>query len=1122
MKKFYSFVLMAMMLLVGTNAWANYPAGWLQQQFDNIPADGQTHTIVMENDIVLTDPVYLGTATVDEDRKSIILDMNGHHITMDATTWVSTKGNVFCSMFTITHGELLIRNNNKSVTSTISMTGKGYDYIGSDSKRYLAQYNNIFNVAGSYKSSRWVKSGNTYEIDENAAINTRDKGWFTHLEIGEGVKVVAENTIYGAGISIDGYYTNYHAMISPDAVPASGAPTGVFGTSGLTGATKGNVCLYNRSDAPAYNTAILSKASEGVAYGVRVDVYGDIEFATAATEGKAYGIKLNGGLRSSLRENEIFQNQYCWKMDEAYARTYGATEAPTTNATKSFVIGETAYNNHYNDTVDAPFLYIHSTAHIIAAAELNEATAVYCSGYGKTFIEGACSGNSGVNVKSGTVELHDAEITCTATATSVYAAENGNNATGTGAVVVNSVDERAGGIEVIISGDSKVSTDYGYAIAETVTANNDGTKVTSIVIEGGTIQGGAATGTTGGGAILVSETTKDNDDAEVVIYGANLTGNNKVEVGEGTLTDLLPKNERTSEPEGHVTPVLDPVTGKTTLVISAGAAPDPGNKVSNQATDASVKWQGPDVTDEITASINEDHLLRLTELQINDTITAAEDEASEDPAIVSGQPRTQTLYIRNGATLEVKRVILGPAARIIVEAGGKLIVNGTQGISAPSTQNIVLRSTADKQAYFLFNPAVSSNKHPNASVVVSTVCRQTGYSPWTYVYQRIASPLKDTLTAAPANDFGNDMTKLYTADATNVAFENYLYHWDMAQEKWIVGPWNQMAPFTGYQLANNSQAGGVKYTFSGKLVGNQDGNYQFAGEGFDFFGNSYTAPIYIKNIFDHFNNVGVQAAVWIYDYEAGNYIAITPDDFDGGHFPIWLHGNNLPLKEIAPFAGFIMKLDDATNGNVAKLNYAAAIWGNPDVNPSAAAPARHSQETADRVTLRVDAANGKADMIKLVQSDRFSEAFDNGADASKYFSENGVNLYAVTNDGELARVATNDLENTVLAFQAGNATEYTISVPAQSGETFMLRDLVTNQTMLMTAGSTYTFNQEAYSTNNARFEIVAAAKMPTAIDNTEVKANVKGIYTITGQYVGENFEILPAGVYVVNGVKIVK
>lgn len=64
--------------------------------------------------------------------------------------------------------------------------------------------------------------------------------------------------------------------------------------------------------------------------------------------------------------------------------------------------------------------------------------------------------------------------------------------------------------------------------------------------------------------------------------------------------------------------------------------------------------------------------------------------------------------------------------------------------------------------------------------------------------------------------------------------------------------------------------------------------------------------------------------------------------------------------------------------------------------------------------------------------------------------------------------------------------------------------------------------QEANSTVPARFEIVGRQNMPTAIDNVEEAAKATGIYTITGQYLGRDFSNLPAGVYIVNGVKVVK
>lgn len=1092
MKKIYSFVLMAMMLLVGTNAWANYPAGWLQQQFDNIQADGQTHTIVMGEDIILTDPVYLGTATEDAPRKSIILDMHGHNITMNATTWLENPNHsgVFCSVFNITHGELLIRNEDKSNTSLIQMIGVA-----------SGNYNNIFNVVGSYRSNRWVKNGNQYDtipVDKTQlthAKNTRDAdgGWFTHLEIGDGVKLYAANEVYGSGISIDGYYMNTRGLISSsDQVNQES----IFPNSALSPDAR-NTCLFEREDAPQYNTSILKGGYSGVAYGVRVDVYGDIEFATGATDGKSYGIKLNGGLRSSLRSDEVFHNQNLWYIDEAYARTYGATAAPTTKDTKTFTISEEVYQNHRNDTVDAPFVYIHKTAHIIAASTLNEATAVYCSGYGKTLIEGACSGNSGVNVKSGTVELHDAEITCTATAKSVYVAVNGNNATGTGAVVVNSVDERAGGIEVIISGDSKVSTDYGYAIKETVTATDNKTKVSSISIEGGTIQGGAATETSGGGAIIVSEETKK----EVVIYGANLTGNNGVEVGGGTLTDLLPKNEQTQDPEGHVTPVLDPVTSKTTLVISAGAGPatqegDDPTPWSWCAADAQtlkdVAWEAKE-----DASI-ESGTIRLGELTINSGSGTAQGER-------------QKLTIKDGAVLQVKNLIMNSYAQIIVEAGGKLIVEGKQGINAPSVDNIILESSEAKQATFLFNPEVSSNKYPKATVDM-TVAK--GVDEDGDVWTRFAIPVRHMPTTGWIKK--NNAT-------------TWLYGWDYEANEGK-GAWatvtngsltgsKAMKPWTGYTLSNNLQSAEV-YTFKDSLVGNVNAELKFVHEGYNYFGNSYSSYIDAKTLLQGLTDSHVDGAVYMWSvanqaYTSTSLYALNKPDIDD-----W-------QKDVAPMQTFILKLRGADKATQS-VNYDAAVWSNPRYGHSVVsannAPRRQMAESNDDayINMVVTAANGKSDRILFFENAANSDAYENGYDASKYMNENTINFYATVNGENLSNVVTDNLEGKLVTLQTNEDVTYTISFKTVEGNEYVLRDNVTGAEVAIFAGNTYEFAAQPNSVIEGRFEIIKAAKMPTAIENTEVKANVKGIYTLTGQYLGEDFSVLPAGVYVVNGVKIVK
>jgi hypothetical protein len=151
-----------------------------------------------------------------------------------------------------------------------------------------------------------------------------------------------------------------------------------------------------------------------------------------------------------------------------------------------------------------------------------------------------------------------------------------------------------------------------------------------------------------------------------------------------------------------------------------------------------------------------------------------------------------------------------------------------------------------------------------------------------------------------------------------------------------------------------------------------------------------------------------------------------------------------------------------------------------------------------------------------------SDDFESGYDVVKYMNENSINLYATINGEDFSSVVTNNIVGKTLSLKTNNEIAYTMSFKNVEGEEYALLDKATNKVIAIEEGATYEFAAQPNSTVEGRFEIVPASKVATAIENTEVKANVKGIYTITGQYLGENFDILPAGVYVVNGVKIVK
>ena len=137
-------------------------------------------------------------------------------------------------------------------------------------------------------------------------------------------------------------------------------------------------------------------------------------------------------------------------------------------------------------------------------------------------------------------------------------------------------------------------------------------------------------------------------------------------------------------------------------------------------------------------------------------------------------------------------------------------------------------------------------------------------------------------------------------------------------------------------------------------------------------------------------------------------------------------------------------------------------------------------------------------------------------------NERSINLYATIDGMNYSSVVTDDVEGKTLSLKTNDEIAYTISFKNVEGTEYALRDNVTGKVIAIEEGTTYDFAAQPNSTVEGRFEIVKAAKVTTAIENAEVKANVKGIYTITGQYLGENFDVLPAGVYVVDGVKIVK
>ena len=1009
---------MATALLIGTNAWADNVIGndraALQKAIDDA-ASGTTLTL--QNDFTLDGPVWLGTEDLNGAYKSIELDLNGHKISM-------TSGGVNSYMFVLSHGELLVRNSS-ATQALIELTGSTGDNNNTQ----------IFTVFGSYKSSRWNETGSALQTDSSKIINTRVQGWFSHLEIGQNVKIVAGSGVLGSGIAVDG----------------------VFATEGAFAKITGIGHKIN------YKTDIFT-GNYSLAQGVRVDVYGEIEMAGAgvAEAKKAYGIKVNGNV---------------W--------------LPSTAKDLNSSFADATYKSNFNtatrqlDTIDVPFVYVHSSAKLVVDNKSTRATAVYSSGYSKMLIEGHCEGAVGVYANSGKVEINDAEIVSTSQTYAVPTSGGGVQGSGS-AVIVNSRDNYTGSVSVTISGDSKVTASSGYAIEEIVNTTSTTTKVDNVAIEGGTIEGGSK------GAIIVSDETASDKNAHVTFYGGTVAGNTQVGTA-GDINDILP-TDNNNQPTAHVTIVTDPDTGKQTIVVSEGAnAPSAQTEwgdIMKLGDGTDVNWTGTD------AGV------------LGDGTTATVKKLGEVHMTAGTSATPQQLTVRSKATLEVKHLIMNKYAQITVEPGAKLIVTGEQGIVAPVAENIVLEISEENPSIFLFNPAVSSNRHPHATVKIQA--KQIGYmnvdgtNYW--FWHRFALPIEEATA----------WTKI-----PNVP--SYVYGWNYENDNWEqYTALTQMKPFCGTILtADQGTLTDVEYTFTGVLAGgNENNSLKFVRDGYHYFGNSYTGHISIDKLVEQLmGDSKIDGTVWVWGKDQ-NYHAV----------PLMALRNNPSAfldyqKEIAPMQTFVLKQKVADANNSAELNYGNAVWGNPRYDAAvgrSSAPRRHVADETTRMRIVVTAENGKSDDVMFFVNGMCSDELDNGYDASKYMNENALNMYAAVNGQNYSVVATDNIEGKALTINTVKDVNYTMSFANVNGEEYAIRDNVTGAVVAIEEGATYDFSAQPDAIIEGRFEIVGRQNMPTAIENTEAAKNAKGIFTIMGQYVGEDFDVLPAGIYVVNGVKIVK
>ena len=457
------------------------------------------------------------------------------------------------------------------------------------------------------------------------------------------------------------------------------------------------------------------------------------------------------------------------------------------------------------------------------------------------------------------------------------------------------------------------------------------------------------------------------------------------------------------------------------------------------------------------------------------------------------------VVVTNGATLRVGNVAIGEEGQIEVMAGSKLVVFGENGVVSNHASNLLLHTEEGNPSYFLLNPAVTANKHPLATVeFISKSFTKSGDN-WSK--QRFGIPTFGALQSITTKYEGADVQTAIAkydfsvGDWTDVSWINI----DGKEENL-----DQFAnPFEYYQMQHNTPEMGTVVTMVGRLVGNEIPQMNVIAHSWNGYANSLMGTMNIDQVLSIIPN-SVQKAIYLNVLNAQNK-------------PEWdarTALNEDTYTDIAPMQAFMIRNELAAAAF--NVDYEAAVY-NPTI---AKAPARY--RAANNWTKVQILVSGEeyTDNVIVAEGEEFTADFDNGYEAVKYMND-GINMY-VSADEKMAHFATNDLNNTFVGLQTINGGNYTIEFANVQGEELTLIDHETGARVAMVEGATYEFT--ANGTNDYRFEIVGRANMPTAIDNTEAVKSAKGVYTITGQYVGEMnvWNTLPAGVYVVNGEKRVK
>ncbi len=439
-----------------------------------------------------------------------------------------------------------------------------------------------------------------------------------------------------------------------------------------------------------------------------------------------------------------------------------------------------------------------------------------------------------------------------------------------------------------------------------------------------------------------------------------------------------------------------------------------------------------------------------------------------------------TIKIADGGTYDGGTTANGS---ITINAGGALKVKGeVVGVTAPAyskkkatdPSKLVLNTSETAQSALILD---NENGMTRATVNLYSLGRKIDSK---YQFQYYAVPME----VVPVNpSFAG--TGIYT----------YVWHENGGWER--RGYYTDLYAFEGIGITT-SGADPRTYTMTGNLASTADKEITLTKEsdGENIIGNSWTAPINIASLVDAFaEDENVEKVVYIYitgndnmegDHRttevAGKWLAIP---IDASGWPGWKGQKVIPAMQ-----AFYIKANAAT---MLTLNYDEMVRTTPneELNRPLKAPHRAplSDDAISLLKLRVEDSSTYTDLY-LFEGNRFSDSYDNGWEAKQMGGDGCMQLYAQNEADKMAVLATDELEGTVVGFEPGKETGYTISFSGE-GNGYYLNDIKLRNSVRISEGETYTFTFEEGDAAN-RFYIsrtaINAPEVATGMENLDAAA----------------------------------